>query len=128
MVGDWIALVDCSEHYSRVVEIYTTLGPERKRMLRVVNLHNYCLDEDSVFPIDISKVFLENNKFIEFYEGCWKREESQALIYVWPKEGLLHIVGCNDCEVNLGTIRFVHQLQHILRDCDLDSIADNFIL
>lgn len=125
MIGDWILVNGTPMQIQAIDDIDGEImaGDEL-----------YCLiedrvhSEDTIEPIPLTDDILEWNTFEYFhknyaslsYEHPFKLEMKQ-----WPDEnglnGLWTVGGIIE-------IRFVHELQHVLKQCKLKDLADNFVV
>lgn len=110
MIGDWVLL------YGEPTKVTATL------------LNMMAIDEDSkdVQPIPLDKPMLKANGFngedkLFAYYHC--EDEDHPFVVTKNKYGFYCIIANR-----LVYINFVHELQHALRLCGLNELADNFQL
>ena len=107
MIGDWVSIKPLSAY------IYT------RRKIKIQDFAN--LHKMDFVPILLTPEILEKNGF-KYNDLPYAQE--------WEKYGL-SIYGENPKMINCGlniamNVTYVHQLQHALRLCGLDELADNF--
>ena len=86
-----------------------------------------CHSEDKIEGIPITPEILENNGFIKVNSQRYDYgyPDTDCYVKVNPKKNMIHVNGRN-ANSNLYSHSFVHELQHALRLCGLNEIADNF--
>lgn len=86
-----------------------------------------CHSEDKIEGIPITPEILENNGFIKVNSQRYDYgyPDTDCYVKVNPKKNMIHVNGRN-ANSNLYSHSFVHELQHALRLCGLDELADNF--
>ena len=107
MIGDWVSIKPLSAY------IYT------RRKIKIQDFAN--LHKMDFVPILLTPEILEKNGF-KYNDLPYAQE--------WEQYGL-SIYGENPKMINCGlniamNVTYVHQLQHALRLCGLDELADNF--
>lgn len=131
MIGDWV----------RISNFRTNIPSWRGRNVRVECLpddtrirtyftkkyyDNYSVDkEDEIEPIPLTADILEKNGFERDPESGWMIFVLDCGEISWLGT-ILNIRGDNTEYLNLVDCMFVHELQHALRLCGLDELADNF--
>lgn len=134
MIGDWVAIQDSPKYYKvESIDILT-----RGDACRLVYDH-YIVDTwcDRVYPIPLTAEILEMNGFegspikdMYLHMGLWER--CQLKVELYPSEGSSVFVYADKVSVNMYVphillyINYVHELQHALRLCGLNELADNF--
>lgn len=117
MVGDW---VNTNDGFRKVLII----TPFRVR----TNICEHEFDVDCITPISLTEDILKMNNF-EFSPArdLALLKIGDVMIEVYPSDGLdwLRIYPSNDQRIQLS-INYVHELQHALRLCGLNELADNF--
>lgn len=114
----------------KVIEIGTNVVVE---YIFKNTIRNYILPLDRLIPIQLTAEILEKNGFV--YDGCiigedgyncksYNLNDSQVWGYL-TEEGFDIVFG-GDNQPNDIIIKSVHELQHALRLCGLDELADNF--
>lgn len=126
MIGDWVRITRSQWHEGstqKVLDVYENGSIRTKHISPVL--------EDSYEPIPLTPEILEANGFLKlscFYEAqigdtnitiqrCkdWKNNQKKY-INVLKRPSYYHIM----------YPEYVHELQHALRLCGLNEIADNF--
>jgi len=127
MIGDWVRI----EHYKyeylncigQIAGINEREGSIEPRTFNVIYEKdgkkglNVGVSKRNVFPVPITKEILEKNGFMDDGASWWYRDFHISLS---GTKNLTLICG--------RTIQFsfVHELQHALRLCGLEELADNF--
>lgn len=138
MIGDWMSWVHKIESFAHPVrdffQVYE-LGPDFCRY------HSPYGDEVEVptkdfEPIPLIEEILEKNGFEKSEMYFYYKLDEQSYLEYYPHEKRLtkHWVGIDEWEnhskVDEITFKcyccYVHELQHALRLCGLDELADNF--
>ena len=83
--------------------------------------------DDQPNPIVLTPEILEKNGFIKVNSQRYDYgyPDTDCYIKVNPKKNMIHMNGRN-ANSNLYSHSFVHELQHALRLCGLNELADNF--
>ena len=83
--------------------------------------------DDQPEPIPITPKILEKNGFIKVNSQRYDYgyPDTDCYVKVNPKKNMIHVNGRN-ANSNLYSHSFVHELQHALRLCGLNELADNF--
>lgn len=134
MLGDWL-------YQTSLVLDYDQTDWIRERAFTQVNadlLYAFDTIKDELEPIPLTSKILEKNGFeYDDNENCWKlikKDDRYTLysiyvntnrisIYNWiNKEGERFTDACNKVNVHY---KYVHQLQHALRLCGLNELADD---
>ena len=78
-------------------------------------------------PIMLTPEILEKNGFIKVNSQRYDYgyPDTDCYVKVNPKKNMIHVNGRN-ANSNLYSHSFVHELQHALRLCGLNELADNF--
>ena len=127
MVGDWVA----DRHGYQAQITYVGIGYANFENDKV----SPCRLDDKYYlpkPILLTPEILEKNGF-----GFVKSDDTKSVWNgQWVYEGLKLAICCLDregnwpCFININDMNikceYVHQLQHALRLCGLDELADNF--
>ncbi len=116
MIGDWVRLV--ADKFPYKVNSVETIHP-----LPDVTLDDYgCVFEDEVEPIPLTEEILKANGW-ECSDGWFERNDVDFFIAKCVDKYKL-------CQVyhmrSFVTIAYVHELQHALRLCGLNELADTF--
>lgn len=121
MIGDWI--YDCHDYYNRCMEKQPTQLDRESfdDLLCSCTSHND-LDLGCMYQaIPLSEEILEANGF-EKYDNLWQSPKKAGII-----------LELDECDTTWYRVKntlielfYVHDLQHALRLCGLDEIADNF--
>lgn len=94
-------------------------------------LHTWTANDYSrdiqVKPITLTPEILEKNGFIKVNSQRYDYgyPDTDCYVKVNPKKNMIHVNGRN-ANSNLYSHSFVHELQHALRLCGLNELADNF--
>ena len=94
-------------------------------------LHTWTANDYSrdiqVKPIPLTPEILEKNGFIKVNSQRYDYgyPDTDCYVKVNPKKNMIHVNGRN-ANSNLYSHSFVHELQHALRLCGLNELADNF--
>lgn len=115
MIGDWVNLSDVDEEIipCRVVELHTD------ELLIIQPKDKACdiVGYDMVRPIPLTAEILEKNGWWYDIEDMWQHDEVNFCIEKWN--------GRFQCyDINQIKLYSVHQLQHALRLCGLNKLAD----
>lgn len=129
MVGDWILINNIPHKIQAIDSIDAEIRADDE--LYYIGEDRYH-SEDKIEGVPITPEILEKN-------GIRKRRDEYA-VFGW--EGMKQwyvtledfkpqydfwFITSSDRDLNIsGQIRYVHQLQHALRICGLDELADNF--
>ena len=120
MIGDWVGRVfdDKRIDYRQVDWIRT--GEIGMRYQKVWAIG--CIE-----PIPLTPEILEKNGFIKVNSQRYDYgyPDTDCYVKVNPKKNMIHVNGRN-ANSNLYSHSFVHELQHALRLCGLNDLADNF--
>lgn len=113
MIGDWV--ISEIEEAGRITE----LGRDWIVALTYGNNNNAVTDElRHLQPIPLTSEILKKNGF------CY---DDSPFVQGWCGYGLLIYNGRVTAGQNVSMVcQYVHQLQHILRLCDKNELADNF--
>lgn len=86
-----------------------------------------CERIEDIEPIPLTAEILEKNGYSKVNGQRYDigEYESDFYIKVNPKKHFAHVNGKKN-NVNLYDCKYVHELQHALRLCGLDDLADNF--
>ena len=132
MIGDWVIFED---EPLKVQHVYNNGYDDV-----VAETMEEFLDEDGVIceeikdvplvncsPIPLSPEILENNGFIKVNSQRYDYgyPDTDCYVKVNPKKNMIHVNGRN-ANSNLYSHSFIHELQHALRLCGLNELADNF--
>ena len=123
MIGDWV-----------IVDEIGCLTPIK--VLAVGINYAVVFDDDSetmedyLQPIPIAAEILEKNGFSRFFSEYKMRYYNGIISIVFSINKIdidwIDIVDNEIGNIHLKNIRYVHELQHALRLCGLDDLADNF--
>jgi len=132
MIGDWV--IDSYGNHSKIQQIYCVENILHKRCYLVE--HNNCSSYvEQLEPIPLTEEMLKANGFeIE------KSREEWTVLLLSEEDGVVdtelefnYDVENGDYYIGFGDVRnisfiYVHELQHALRLCGLNDLADNFKL
>lgn len=140
-IRDWVYCKSIGEKHAKITEIYETLQPPFKRMVSLnANGCRYCVPIEDIQPVQLTAEILVKNGFYDrntqwYYKRYWSNgcfDIAVALNYREIEVSKVCGAGTDCEEVDYGsTIAFgndiyVHELQHALRLCGLNDLADNF--
>lgn len=130
MIGDWVLTLD-STHKEKVFAQVDAIEEGKRSILVTRGCSNWFVDIDWIEPIPLTAEILERNGF-ELRNGFfYHRIDDKPHHYDFKLEngGVFTSEGYTlQCCIYHLTIRYVHELQHALRVCRLDELADNFKL
>ena len=112
MIDDWVYNAHNRKN-EKVAEIGCGLV-----MLDYNDLYEY----DEIEPIPLTSEILEKNGFelsVDF-GNVYSLKESQRFWAVYVSEGV-YALGCQSIDSSFANIRYVHQLQHALRICEIEK-------
>ena len=112
MIGDWVF----NKNINKPMQVYPMMFSQMFRQRPDATTEDY-----NIFPIPLTDEILRNNGFEYFHKNyaSLSYEHPFALrLDKWPDENGLGGVW-TVCEII--EIRYVHQLQHALRDCGIDK-------
>ena len=117
MIGDWVGKVFDDK---RIIEDYRQVdwirtGEIGMRYQKVWSIG--CIE-----PIPLTPEILEKNEWKE--TEYWHEYEDGNTIIQYSLSNIWGII--NEIEIEHFKCEYVHQLQHLLRLCGLDELADNF--
>lgn len=125
MIGDWVSVKSCAKpNFYKISQ----LDPNMESSVYPIHVERHAeglsytfLDEDEIEPIPLTEEILKKNEFSNNGMVCY----------------ILCITGYNYCEIEINlnnntlrinrkgfsaeNIRFVHELQHVLRLCKIDK-------
>lgn len=128
MIGDWVSM---SETEDIVPCVVTALHPEDLFVIQPGECAGDVLSYDTIYPIPLTPEILEKNE--------WEKEYISTICVEYTL-----ILGCCDIMARITNgnaylelsilhgpkismnIHYVHELQHALRLCGLNGLADNF--
>ena len=94
------------------------------------------MDIESLTGIKLTKNILKNNKWANDLYSIFPVDENRYLQYYWHENRLRYIWNgideyenhseVTDIIFQCGNIKYVHELQHALKLCGLDNLANNF--
>ena len=116
MVNDWVA-----NQYGTPIQIYST-GDNGAYANTGDTLWVFEDNEYKPQPIPLTPEILEKNGWKE--TEYWHEYEDGNTIIQYSLSNIWGII--NGIEIEHFKCEYVHQLQHLLRLCGLDELADNF--
>lgn len=116
MVKDWVA-----NQYGTPIQIYST-GDNGAYANTGDTLWVFEDNEYKPQPIPLTPEILEKNGWEE--TEYWHEYEDGNTIIQYSLSNIWGII--NGIEIEHFKCEYVHQLQHLLRLCGLDELADNF--
>lgn len=125
MIGDWVYV---SKNFTQKYHKVRYIDDDGGIGCRYVNEHGIecksALVMDYVQPIPLTSVILEKNGFHHpKFNDCTDVAYDKDGLIVLHTSGLYFYISTPDAYIH---IIFVHELQHALRLCGLNSLADNF--
>ena len=128
MINDWVL-------YGKRYAIAKRITPLRCDILvRITSNHDDIIIEtyDNIDPIPLTAEILEKNGFEQTGDSTFSISDDGMRFYAtWWRESLFY-VGFYRRDNNSPNehfslnVRYVHELQHILRLCGMNELADNF--
>lgn len=120
MIGDWVNFGGDLPRYSKVTELKT----------HDIQVCNYWIYEVCITPIPLTPEILEKNWFVRYLESYYfvPGDPSLTLKKIDGEEISGYQIGhmLADVYEPFILITYVHELQHALRLCGLNELADNF--
>lgn len=131
MIGDWVLINNIPHKIQVIYSIDAEIQADDE--LYYVGEDRYH-SEDKVESVTLTPEILEKNSI--------KKICDEYVVFGWENAKQWHItlkdfkpqfdfwfITSSDRDLNIrGQIRYVHELQHALRLCKLDELADNFII
>lgn len=136
-ISDLISCKSIKERFAKITEIYKQLDYPFKQMVSLnANGLRYCVTIDEIEAIPLTEEILKANGFEVCYESyyqtkfnIWSFAKKACVEYkiseLTEDYNHLKIFIYGDERVSIP-IRYVHELQHALRLCGLNELADNF--
>lgn len=132
MIGDWVSF---RNFYGQLEQEQVDLINCRELKPRIYTKYDaFYKKEDDIEPIPLTEEILKANGFRSLGHGEYVLEERFAFevrIYLRDAGNAFKIVnenlgdiGCNNCHICYRDS--VHELQHALRLCGLNELADDF--
>ena len=129
MVGDWILINNIPHKIQAIDSIDAEIRADDE--LYYIGEDRYH-SEDKIESVPITPEILEKNSI--------RKRRDEYAVFGWEGMKLWYVtledfkpqydfwfITSSDRDLNIsGQIRYVHQLQHALRICGLDELADNF--
>ena len=119
MIGDWIRLTYKDKSKSQCFKVDTLL---MQAFLGGVGA--WCMDDKIIEPIPLTKEILELNGFTG--NNLFQLKVNSVNIEISLFGGYPMYIDYPTWRYCLPMPKYVYQLQHYLRDCGLDELADNF--
>jgi len=126
MIGDWVM----ETNHGQIGKVtYLDANPDCSRIgIQREDGGGFPYSIDVIKPVSLTAEILEKNGFVEegnLEEGMWfKHPQWNLTLSFYEVWNVVDIVLGN--EIGFCEISFVHQLQHALRLCGLNELADNF--
>ena len=126
MIGDWVYNETfCGGKARQVFEIRERGGLTLKYSSMICGSN--VID---ISPIPLTAEIIEKNWFSRFFSEYKMRYDNGIISIVFSINKIdidwIDIVDNEIGNIHLKNIRYVHELQHALRLCGLDELADNF--
>ena len=121
MLGDWV-LMDMN--FSEENPIYTQPDYRHYQIKNGEDINLACEtnclgDADVYLPIPLTPEILEKNGFEE-YDGAYIYYTAHYDVCIeWC--GTILKIGCDNGNIELADIQYVHELQHALKLCDVEK-------
>lgn len=119
MIGDWCLLNKRLEK----VSVLTIFGED-------VGISDHWYPLKCIEPIPLTPELLEKNGFSDRGKAGWQNPDYDATYYLDKYTFAKNVYKCtidDSVDVDLiHNIKYVHELQHALRLCGLNELADNF--
>jgi len=126
MIGDCVLTLDAT-HKEKVFAQVDAIEEGKRSILVKRECSNWFVDIDWIEPIPLTTEILERNGFEykDAWAEWWHRSEDG-----FGSDFQLSITesGFSMKDIGNAKINFVHQLQHALRLCGLNELADNLKL
>lgn len=125
MIGDWVRCSDPTPF-----KIVSIMPDDGYSVVTGDDGFDVCVGD--LEPISLTKEILEKNGFKPFSVdiGGWYIEDDYYYIHIieWSDSIWVFKYKCKEIRTPITecTFGYVHELQHALRLCGLDEIADNF--
>lgn len=114
MIGDWVRFTDPDTDETELIRVATDdIGYDNEEFWQCFS------------PIEITPEILEANGFEKDPEDgtmCWENKEIEEVTW----RGTILCISSISALMEHDSCMYVHQLQHALRLCGLDDLADNF--
>lgn len=128
MLGDLVRMAD--EQIAKVVSLYRNHRGSGGEIIvdSDLKIFNSLVRDEDINPIPLTTEILENNGFVFESSECSNIEcfrikyDGNGFIEIDNFDGLYFYVMLTYKETKL---EYVHQLQHLLRMCGLNELADN---
>lgn len=129
MIGDWVLL---RHTHTKEKTAEKVLGIGRDVILYRNEAGVHCVDQGLIEPMRLTEEILQKNNFTDYAmrnpsanTGYLLRSHNSA-IYVNPDKLKFMFRWENNGESVCKLVRYVHELQHLLRLSGCNDIADNF--
>lgn len=124
MIGDWVKAKDIEYAQISFIDQYGDIGLDMK------DESKNPFQEQEIDPIPLTDEILEANGFEKFGDCCLHKlqlEEERIIIQANLVYIEIYSTSRHERMLRLHSVKFhVHQLQHALRLCGLNEVADNF--
>lgn len=127
MIGDWVYIFDPDHKEEKEAYKVSEIREEGIR----THMFDDTYEEDWFDPIPLTPKILKANGFVDRGDAGFQRlrtEDTQRHLTIYLLDGYF-FDGNPDFEKEISGvkhIKYVHQLQHALRICNLNNLADNF--
>lgn len=130
MIGDWVTIKDEKRH-GKVTELCVTQYMEGGEWEEELCVDDFCEQFSNVAPIPLTPEILEANGFSDRKNAGFQRlptKSIERLVTLYYRDGIFcDGVPFVDEDISMiKNIKYVHKLQHALRLCGLEELADNF--
>lgn len=121
MISDWVSY--CNEYFQ--VDYYhratDTIGLKYKG--KSPNFQDGMICSEDAIPIPLTEEILKANGFkAEYAPEDYRYDDKMMLTQSYDKQGYWWVVG----NMYVVQLFYVHELQHALKLCGLNEMADNF--
>ncbi len=144
MIGDWLQYYDCNLKKQCYAQVTSIQADGAEHFVQTSDSDIYYLVEEYK-PIPLTGAILQRNGFVylpaevtlfgatEHFDDAYILKVEDRQITIQGYSDFLHRVTFSNTANNIGwfdmgAFRHVHELQHALRLCGMNDLADNFII
>ena len=122
MVGDWIETLNQNNEVCKV-----QVNEIQDKQVSFYYQNHYYLGAscENVKAVALTKEMLEKNGF-EFFDSSYFNDVVSITFFSTGIYFICHVYKGEVCDVIERHINYVHELQHLLRLCELTDMANNF--
>ena len=127
MIGDWVSFKECPNLTPYQVTKLDIKAAYPINIDRKADGEDTFLTEEDLQPIPLTPEILKKNGFELISKSIESTSYRLGLreVFVFLKEGYFNIT---IKDTDIFGLTYVHELQHALRLCGLNEVADNFIV